>query len=212
MSAWKNMINARFKHQIGGRIPHILKRKKGVTLVELMVTFALIGLFVVGTTQMIGVSIKTYHKIRSINNAKQVSDTLMDKITGEIEGAKDWKIRTGSGGDSMMDMKDKTGSPVCITTTDNRNEIEPGAGQNLNESEQINGLLIYYYEVGLFKAVGWTFDDAVYMGFEIDSLLITEAGEGYGGDIVKVELKLASAQYGSYKTTRYIQSNDDKQE
>lgn len=207
----KQMSCFRYKHQGERKLIQIGKGKKGTTLVELIIAFALIGLFVVGSSQMIGVSLKTYHKIRGISYAKQVSDTLMDKITGEIEGGTKWTLRSGSNGDSIMDMTDKTGSHICITTTDNRGEVETGSAVTW-EADQINGLLIYYYAVGLYESVGWTYDESMYMEFEIDQLKITEAGEGYGKDIIKVELNLISNKYGSYKTTRYMQSNLDETE
>lgn len=65
----------------------LLRGRKGATLVELVITFALIGLFAAGTCQIISTSIKVYHQVRGLNNARQVSDTLLEKITGEIEGA-----------------------------------------------------------------------------------------------------------------------------
>ena len=63
----------------------LLRGRKGATLVELVITFALIGLFAAGTCQIISTSIKVYHQVRGLNNARQVSDTLLEKITGEIE-------------------------------------------------------------------------------------------------------------------------------
>ena len=65
----------------------ILNSRQGVTLIELIVTFALISLFVILTSQAISSAMNVYYHIQGINMGRQVSDTLMDKITGQISGA-----------------------------------------------------------------------------------------------------------------------------
>ena len=63
--------------------------KKGVTMTELIVTFALISIFVMLAGQVIASAMGIYHKIQSVEYGKQVSDTIMNKIIGELSGAQD---------------------------------------------------------------------------------------------------------------------------
>lgn len=201
------------------RLLQSLKRKQGVTLVELIVAFALIGLFAAGCSRMIAVSLKTYHQIRGLNDAKQVSDTVMDKICGEIQGAQVGSVKgTGEGLDrtleiyangTVIEFYDRTGSHICITTTSSRDNIKNGTAGAQGDTAGINQMLIYYFPMK-YKAVDWTYDDAVYMGFEVESLHFSLAGTGeayqdYPKNIVKVELTLKSSRHGTHKSTRYVE-------
>ena len=97
-----------------------------------MITFALIGLFAAGTCQIISTSIKVYHQVRGLNNARQVSDTLLEKITGEIEGAQVGVQYEEAGEDNdgvtlwikdagaTIDLYDRTGSHIYITSKDQK--------------------------------------------------------------------------------------------
>lgn len=57
----------------------ILNSRQGVTLIELIVTFALISLFVILTSQAISSAMNVYYHIQGINMAVRISDTLMVK-------------------------------------------------------------------------------------------------------------------------------------
>ena len=85
--------------EMGGekKLRSILKEKKGVTLVELVVAFALIAMFAAGVCQAASSAMKVYQKIRGRNQARQTADTLMDKIVGEIQG--------GAGGNARGDRR-----------------------------------------------------------------------------------------------------------
>ena len=153
----KKLTGGKIKQYIE-KLRAVLKCRRGTTLVELIITFALIGLFVAGTCQMIAASVRTYHQIRGANQAHQVADTLMDKITGEIEGAQvgvpydedsdGITLHIFEAGDKI-ELYDRTGSHIYIT---------------VNEAKE---LLIYYYPVksqsetssgseNRYEAVNWT--------------------------------------------------------
>ena len=230
MMADKYMNNQGAKKRSGlkNRIKTLLKNRQGITLVELVVTFALMSLFATSTCLMAASSIKVYHQIRGINNALQVSDTLMDKIVGEFESA-----QVGSANSSLsdrsrtlkvakdgtfVDLYDHTGSHIVITTTDNGGKI-PGRTETADLQNQ---LLIYYYPVKTtrtdasgheteetrFEGVDWRYDMSVYMGFKVKALTFTWVGHNsseYPGNIFKIELVLTSDQYGDYKSERYVE-------
>lgn len=203
------------------RIKQILKARKGVTLVELVVTFALMSLFATSVCMMLSSAINVYHQIRGLSNARQVSDTLLDKIAGTIEGARDngtpateGKVMKLYEEGKVIELIDKTGSPIAISSTESGSAI---VGREKTTSYPIKQLLIFYYPVtkpNNFDAVDWTFDQAAYMGFEIESLKFTwVAGEDsdFPKNVIKIELVLHSNRYGSYPSERYVECyNFDK--
>ena len=56
-----------------------LKNKSGVTLIELVVAFALLGLFIAVSCQVISNSLNVYYHIKGLTYGQQVSDTLLEK-------------------------------------------------------------------------------------------------------------------------------------
>ena len=160
----------------------LLRGRKGATLVELVITFALIGLFAAGTCQIISTSIKVYHQVRGLNNARQVSDTLLEKITGEIEGAQVGVQYEEAGEDNdgvtlwikdagaTIDLYDRTGSHIYITSKDQKMVIHyyPVMYDVENETGTSTKETVY-------KEVDWNFDEGVYMGFKISSLKFARA-------------------------------------
>ncbi len=213
----------------------ILRDKGGVTLVELVVAFALLGLFLALSCQVIASCMRVYYQVKGTSYGRQVTETLMDKITGEIEGAQ-VSISRGTGesedktlkiyGDGrVIELYDRTGSHICVTTAHAKDKIrDPENGDLSAEVYQGDGdqLLFYYYavlsstsgaggsqtKVTRYEAVDWTFDKASYMGYQVEKLRFSQAdptGAVYPKNVIKVELKIKSGRYGSYKATRYVE-------
>lgn len=202
----------------------ILRQKSGVTLVELVVTFALLAIFMTAACQVMADAIKVYHKIRAVGEARQVADTLMDKVCAMIEGAKDTSPVEISGDGSRISFTEKTGSAVCITTTDHWKEIgdtDPESSNSRNPGKydgKDNLAVIYYYAVfdpgasdgvrkNKYQAVDWMFDKGVYMEYTVKSFTFQWAKSGgeYPANVIKAVLTLESPRYGEYTASRYIQ-------
>lgn len=194
-----------------------IKGKKGTTLIELVVTFALMAFFFACATQVIGLALDTYHKMQGLNYSRQVADTLMEKMVGSIEGA--WVIaseETSEGkvleiyeNGTVIEFIEKSGSHIAITTTDNQDKIRR-EGVDFNRiTYDFNGLLLFYYPVISqtvnHAAVDWTYDKAMYMGFEINELKFSLAGADYPKNVIKIVLTLKHNKYGTFSTTRYVE-------
>lgn len=182
----------------------LLRGRKGATLVELVITFALIGLFAAGTCQIISTSIKVYHQVRGLNNARQVSDTLLEKITGEIEGAQAGVQYEEAGEDNdgvtlwikdagaTIDLYDRTGSHIYITSKDQKMVIHyyPVMYDVENETGTSTKETVY-------KEVDWSFDEGVYMGFKISSLKFARADQSlYPENVIRVDMDLTGGGGG----------------
>ncbi|MCH1983060.1 hypothetical protein MCG98_10835 [Ruminococcus sp. OA3] len=227
--------NWKRKSNIQERIKAKLYSKSGVTLVELVVTFALLGLFIAVSCQVISNALNVYYHIKGLTYGQQVSDTLLEKISGEIEGAqvsisegdadnKDKTLKIYKNG-SVIELYDRTGSHISITTTssygniiDSVNVPDGGKYQDPDDGSVFNQLLIYYYavitnapdgsetKITRYEAVDWIFDEAVYMGYEIEKLIFSQADQNqYPPNIIKIDLTLVSDKYGSYHSVRYVE-------
>ena len=190
---------------------------KGMTLIELIVTFALLGLFMVAAGKVIADTVRVYYQAKSIQTGIQVSTIISTKIAGEIEGA----LVEGS-------VNDDSNKSIYISDDGNRIELNDNAGSHIYitnniESGEDNGyLLIYYYPIveegeNPDKAVGsnWTFDKKAYMGYKIKELKfvkledITDVSDKdynkYPGNIIRMTLTITSERYGDYTTSTYIE-------
>lgn len=186
----------------------IQKEKKGASLVELILVFMLLSILLVGVSQMLIISVRVYHNIRGLNEAYQVSDTLLDKISGEIEGAQvgvsgvreednsDTATLKIEDSNKKIDLYDRTGSHIYITVDEKK-------------------LLIYYYEVvsenedgsrktTRYEAVDWRYDESVYMGYEIEKLSFQRSDE-YMPNVIIVTLTLGKNGEESLTQTRYVE-------
>ena len=193
--------------------------KKGVTLIELIVTFALISLFIVLSTQVISSAMNVYYKIQSINYGRQVSDTLMDKIAGTISAAQvnierinieneelNTKYTLQIEDDmSKIDLYNGSGSHIYITNA------KPDTGGD----EQ---LVIHYYRVEsvlkdsnkklVYEPIDWTFDKKMYLDYKINKLEFSLAdpdGIIYPENVIRIHLEIEHKKFGSYSTTRYVE-------
>ena len=63
-----------------------LQNKKGFTLIELIVTFVLIGIFMVSATAVMSSFMHVFARVKSISSAQNVADVLLTKSPGGLSG------------------------------------------------------------------------------------------------------------------------------
>ena len=207
------------------RIVRILNNK-GTTLVEMIVCFILIGIFMTAATSIILLITNNYFMTTGETNAKQVMDIVMGKVSSEIEGSKyrdkDVVNNFAIDGDST---KISGNTATMYDKTDTRVRI------GVNSSGYLE---IYYYPIEdddesvARKATIWKYSDKMYDGFTISDFEIIKANKlneyknidlnhekklqnygvnstsGYGDNVVVVLMTLNSGRYGDYKTCRFI--------
>lgn len=194
---------------------------QGLTLVEMIVTFMLIGLFMIAASKVIANTVSVYYEAKGTANGMQVSAIIASKIRGEIEGARNDTITT--------EVKNEDGTTSEVTQpyvmrlstdttlggqneTSGYNKIEFTDAQcshvyiGVNE----NGyLVVHYYPVvvasGEVKSTNWVFDQKAYMGYSIKELKFTQPGGNYADNIIYMSLTLHSSRYGDFTYTEYIQ-------
>lgn len=204
-----------------------LFENKGSTLVEMVVSFALLGIFLVCAASVIAQIINLYYDAKGKTYANQVADILLEKVSSEIEGAKydvgatfvPGVINNPVIGDSdtvtsgsTIQLKDKTDAKVTLSVNEN------GYLEIRYEGYGTEGTDSYR------KATTWRFDKSVYDGFSItDFRLIRGDGMssqtngdkmstyGIDGDVsnfdksvIVVLLTINSPKYGDYKYYRFV--------
>ncbi len=184
--------------------PSLRGNRRGVTLVEMIVSFALIGIFMVSAAQVISATMRIYTTTRDLDQAIQVQDTLLDKIAGELESA-----QAGNGkeeGDTVtlkieasrkkVSLFDRTGCPIYITLDEDGTYLLIHYDQIVFEQEGES--------VILSEAVDWKFDKGMYMGMKIQDLTFSRPRGAYPDNVIKIELTLTRGAEG-YSASRYVQ-------
>ena len=204
-----------------------LFENKGSTLVEMVVSFALLGIFLVCAASVIAQIINLYYDAKGKTYANQVADILLEKVSSEIEGAKydvgatfvPGVINNPVIGDSdtvtsgsTIQLKDKTDAKVTLSVNEN------GYLEIRYEGYGTEGTDSYR------KATTWRFDKSVYDGFSITDFRLIRgdgmssqmnsdkmASYGIGGDVthfdksvIVVLLTINSPKYGDYKYYRFV--------
>ena len=182
-------------------------KNQGLTLVEMIVTFMLIGLFMIAASKVIANTVSVYYTAKGTANGMQVSSIIASKIRGEIEGARDATITTEvkneDGTGFLTNIKD-------IETGYNKIEFTDAQGSHVYIGVNEEGyLVVHYYPVvvasGEVKSTDWVFDQKAYMGYSIKELKFTQPKGDYADNIIYMSLTLHSSRYGDFTYTEYIQ-------
>ena len=189
----------------------ILKSRRGATLVELIVTFVLIALFAVGTFQIVATSLNTYYRIRDVEQSQQVSDLILDKITGLVVSAQGDVEREPQTQDNE-DFQNPNRLPMVVQ--DNTIYLTDRTGSSIAIYQKDGLLDVHYNAVGVVDSVDWRFDQAVYMDATIQSLQFSNPNKGldtpeYPENVVRVDLTLEN-RGNTYHHTRYLSCYDIK--
>ena len=172
--------------------------KKGFTLVELTVTFALLAIFIAAGTAVILSVTNIYYQAQGTSFAVQVSEILCNRIAQELEQAENIPFQSTLGAQGE-----------ALYVTPEAVEYVDGAGRHAKIEAAGEGdggyLQITYYtaESGQAQTIR-CYDEKAYMGYYIKSLHFEEASEAYYDNVLRAELVLYSSRYGEYRVTNYI--------
>lgn len=181
----------------------ISKNNRGATLVELMMTFALLAIFMVAGTRIISYTIGIYYSAKGNTNAYQVTSIIYDKVSGMIENAVNSSTPPTVNADGTFSLVDSTGSDVVI-----------GLGNQKGELDR-KYLVIHYaptsYNGNMLEATDWYYDEKLYLGYSIKELVFADPNSGvapgnekYPENVVKMNITVTSPKYGDFSSTYYI--------
>lgn len=179
---------------------------KGTTLVEMVVVFALLSIFMVSVTQVISSAIMLFNDINFTGKSVEVSDMVLTKVGGLLESANgeiEEPVITldAEGNLSEADFYDRTRTKVKVKLVSQRLQVVyptvestgvPTTNVNSNgDREAINPYV-------------WGFAENAYHGFNIKTLKIEKAGDGYPDNVYKITLVISRTDYGDYVSTKYV--------
>lgn len=188
------------------------KNNGGLTMVELIVSFVLLSIFVVSATMIIASTMNVYYAARGNAYGKQVTRILINKIAQELEGAVNGDI-------TSEDFVTESGAPAngaliyggekieFINSDGSHVKIEKAAGSG---GDYLN---IHYFAIpnkvdagNLYEAVDWTFDKKSYMGYTVKELRFSRPQTGgYAYNVIQIDLTISSLTYGDYSITKYVE-------
>jgi prepilin-type N-terminal cleavage/methylation domain-containing protein len=175
-----------------------IKSNSGMTLVEMIVSFALLAIFLAATTAILATISNMYFHIKGESASKQISNIILSKISSEIEGSTEFEIID----DETVVLNNRSNTKIQIFSSSNKFKIRyfSVVNDDVKKEETI-----------------WELDDKVYNGFKVDSLKFIKANtltsysdsslkeyglydfkdKEYNDNVVIILLKITSPRYGT---------------
>ena len=172
---------------------------KGFTLVEMITTFVLLGIFLVAVTRMISYTITLYHETQGAALGMQVSDMIATRIQSEIEASTEIVSVSGN----AISIKDRNGVQLDICA-----EADPDADAD-------EYIVFKYGEIPgeegepLYEAHDWKFDKNAYMGYSVNAIDFKKAKDenpDYDSKVIHMSMTLTSGKYGDYTSNYYMRA------
>lgn len=171
----------------------------GMTLTELIVSFALLSLFMIAALRVITYTVNIYYAAKGATYGLEVSNMISNKVVGQIEGASvatSPVVKVGSNVDTISFI-DNTGSNVTISAGADPGVVGGGTYMNIHYDAVTEGSVKY-------DAVDWKFDPKAYMGYTVSRLKFESLGADYPENVIRMTLALHSDRYGEYTTEYYL--------
>lgn len=171
------------------------KKKKdrgGYTLIELIVVFALIGMFMASLTTVAVYYMRTFLRVTASGNTQIAADTVMETIAGELSAAAN---RQTMGEDGTL-----TGQNLEVTETSVRYVNQNGQTVVMTAEDGI--LHLHYLEVKAdvtgpgSPAADWYIGKEAYLGAQIQSLHF-EKLETDKKVLIRVKLSMTNEKAGA---------------
>lgn len=172
-------------------------------MVEMIITFALLSLFMVAATRVISYTTSIYYNAKGSATGLEVSTMISNKIVGMLEGAINDPVVTANAyaGSDMIQFTDATESAVTISAQ----QQKKSDGTNLG-----NFLVIHYDEAAMgtvqYEPTDYKYDVNSYMGYEISELKFENPGSEYPENVIKLQITVHSEKYGDFSSVYYIKA------
>lgn len=160
------------------------KENGGYSLAELIITFALMGIFLAAVAAVISSSVVIHSELTGAMYAQSVSETLLDKVTGELTAAKPAEkeaivvgtiLKNGEDVGKGVSFYDRDGKKSCFRIED--------------------GMLVMDSETP------WRMDARAYIGYRISEMQINRLNEGSVFEVtIKVKNLKTDYEYTASRT------------
>ncbi len=178
------------------------RNNKGITLAEMIVTFALIGIFMASAAAVISSAILMHSEITGVMYAQNVGEMILDKVAGELAAAKN----PGSGSIVIREGKALESAAVDQVSYQDRDGRTAQIGVE-------DGLLYIHYqqrvaiqddgEVVTQPEQDFRMDEKAYMGYRITDFQVERLN---AENVYEIRVRLQNLKTGfEYSTTRCTQ-------
>ncbi len=178
------------------------RNNKGITLAEMIVTFALIGIFMASAAAVISSAILMHSEITGVMYAQSVGEMILDKVAGELAAAKN----PGSGSIVIREGKALESAAVDQVFYQDRDGRTAQIGVE-------DGLLYIHYqqrvaiqddgEVVTQPEQDFRMDEKAYMGYRITDFQVERLN---AESVYEIRVRLQNLKTGfEYSTTRCTQ-------
>lgn len=170
-----------------------MKNNKGMTLVELIVGFALTGIFMAAAVIVLSSSMRVFVRANNVAHAQTVTDMLFETMTSELSAAADAGFK-----DTLKPM---------IVNGDSISFVDKNAYPVIMSKDEDGHLYLEYQEVkdavgDVEKMVRWQYQADTYLSTKISELNF----EHIGGNLIKISMTLASEKSDyTYEAQRIIE-------
>ena len=183
----------------------MIKMKKGeeggYTLLEMIVSLALTAILLASATVLLTQSLRLHERLRAATDALLVSEIILDKVTGEIAGAKN---NGYEGSTVVIASEGSRGCPSVTLTTRGGRRVEITSDQ----TEEGAGLLLVFSPTKADpKETLWTLDEKLYQGYRLEELDFEPLSrkDGSRTNVIRVSVKLCNEKTGStYARSRSV--------
>ena len=204
------------------------RQNAGMTLIEMVVSFMLLSLFVSAAAVVIFNVTNLYYHVRSENYARQVADVVMNKVTTEISGAK-YSPGFAKNNPTIYASSSKVQELTGETCSGSAIALFDRTDTNVLIYAHDGILRIYYYEINDTvtpennrQETFWNYDRSVYNNYRIESMDFAQANsdrnavlaeayevasvnpDDYDGNVIAVYIKMVSPKYGPFTICRYV--------
>ena len=205
------------------------KKNKGSTLIEMVVSFALLAIFVSTSVVIISNVTNLYYHVRGESYARQIGDIVVNKISSEVSQAMYNKKNSAS--NPTIYSEDYLNGDTSEKINGNSIELYDRTNTRIRIYSSDGILKIYYYPItdetvstgeNDLESVYWTFDKNIYNGYEIEDLQFAPANSSmneslanayevpdtditeYNSNVIAVYMKIKSDKYGTFNVCRYV--------
>lgn len=188
------------------------KKQSGFTLVELIVSFAVLSILLGAVAVLLPSFLNQYNHVQSTSRTQTIGNTLMEMIEGQLSYAtSSINLNTvDNNGFTIVEYDDQDGNAVYMSVLTDAFKTKYGSENKLS-----NDLFVLRYSeasdsgnAGLVsrQAIDWGYTDDFYLNNKVTAFTVSKAPSDYRENILEVSFTLTNSKNGMRNTfTRLVE-------